>query len=157
MRLIDCGVELIGSIEAGRRLAEICLAGLGTVYVKQTDTSGPITHQVHVTTSAPVAACMASQYAGWTINPEGYFAMGSGPLRARARVEKELFGKLGYGEDGERRTGAGQDDRGRAALAAAGGHSRTPRVPRGGHHPGIPAAGRRGSARALGPGALCVP
>jgi methenyltetrahydromethanopterin cyclohydrolase len=25
--------------------------------------------------------------------------MGSGPLRARARVEKELFGKLGYGED----------------------------------------------------------
>jgi methenyltetrahydromethanopterin cyclohydrolase len=25
--------------------------------------------------------------------------MGSGPLRARARVEKELFGKLGYGEE----------------------------------------------------------
>jgi methenyltetrahydromethanopterin cyclohydrolase len=45
---------------------------------------------------------MASQYAGWAITPEGYFAMGSGPLRARARVEKELFGKLGYGEDASR-------------------------------------------------------
>jgi methenyltetrahydromethanopterin cyclohydrolase len=28
--------------------------------------------------------------------------MGSGPLRARARVEKELFGKLGYSEEAER-------------------------------------------------------
>ena len=45
---------------------------------------------------------MASQYAGWAINPEGFFAMGSGPLRARARVEKELFGKLGYREDVDR-------------------------------------------------------
>ena len=42
---------------------------------------------------------MASQYAGWAINPDGYFAMGSGPLRAKARVEKELFAKLGYAED----------------------------------------------------------
>jgi methenyltetrahydromethanopterin cyclohydrolase len=42
---------------------------------------------------------MASQYAGWAINPDGYFAMGSGPLRAKARVEKELFAKLQYAED----------------------------------------------------------
>ena len=45
---------------------------------------------------------MASQYAGWAIDPEGFFAMGSGPLRAKARVEKELFGKLGYAEEAER-------------------------------------------------------
>ena len=45
---------------------------------------------------------MASQYAGWAINPEGFFAMGSGPLRAKARVERELFGKLGYAEDAAR-------------------------------------------------------
>ena len=41
---------------------------------------------------------MASQYAGWAITPDGYFAMGSGPLRAHARVEKELFAKLDYAE-----------------------------------------------------------
>ena len=45
---------------------------------------------------------MASQYAGWAITPEGYFAMGSGPLRAKARVERELYERLGYGEDGPR-------------------------------------------------------
>jgi methenyltetrahydromethanopterin cyclohydrolase len=45
---------------------------------------------------------MASQYAGWAINPDGFFAMGSGPLRARARVEKELFAKIGYIEDAAR-------------------------------------------------------
>jgi len=45
---------------------------------------------------------MASQYAGWAINPDGYFAMGSGPLRAKARVEKELFEKLQYAEDAKR-------------------------------------------------------
>ena len=50
---------------------------------------------------------MASQYAGWAINPEGFFAMGSGPLRAKARVEKELFAKLGYAEKRHaRRAGA---------------------------------------------------
>jgi methenyltetrahydromethanopterin cyclohydrolase len=31
-----------------------------------------------------------------------YFAMGSGPLRAHARVEHELFEKLGYEEEAER-------------------------------------------------------
>jgi methenyltetrahydromethanopterin cyclohydrolase len=45
---------------------------------------------------------MASQYAGWAIDPEGFFAMGSGPLRAIAGVERELFGKLSYREDGSR-------------------------------------------------------
>src|SRR3989441_1042869 len=45
---------------------------------------------------------MASQYAGWAIQVEKYFAMGSGPLRAHARVEKELFAKLGYAERARR-------------------------------------------------------
>jgi methenyltetrahydromethanopterin cyclohydrolase len=45
---------------------------------------------------------MASQYAGWAIDPEGFFAMGSGPLRAKARVERELFAKLGYRENAVR-------------------------------------------------------
>jgi methenyltetrahydromethanopterin cyclohydrolase len=41
---------------------------------------------------------MASQYAGWAISVGKFFAMGSGPLRAHARVERELFEKLGYEE-----------------------------------------------------------
>ena len=42
---------------------------------------------------------MASQYAGWAISHEKFFAMGSGPLRAKAQVERELFGRLEYVEN----------------------------------------------------------
>jgi methenyltetrahydromethanopterin cyclohydrolase len=53
---------------------------------------------VLVSTDHPAASCMASQYAGWAISVDKFFAMGSGPLRAHARVERELFEKLGYEE-----------------------------------------------------------
>lgn len=56
---------------------------------------------VRVWTDHPAVACMASQYAGWAIKVEEYFAMASGPLRAQARVETELFEKLGYTEHAE--------------------------------------------------------
>lgn len=96
-RLIDCGVAAVGGTEAGRRLAEVCLAGLGTVYVKPGNAGGPAMQQVHVTTNAPVVACMASQYAGWEIKGDGFFAMGSGPMRAAAGREK-LFDEIGHRE-----------------------------------------------------------
>jgi methenyltetrahydromethanopterin cyclohydrolase len=44
---------------------------------------------------------MASQYAGWAISVGKFFAMGSGPLRAHARVERELFEKLQYEEQAD--------------------------------------------------------
>jgi methenyltetrahydromethanopterin cyclohydrolase len=96
-RLIDCGVKAAGSLEAGRRLAEVCLSGLGTVFLTPAKATGPSTHQVHVSTNAPVPACMASQYAGWEIKHEGFFAMGSGPMRAAAGRE-ELFSHIGHRE-----------------------------------------------------------
>lgn len=98
-RLIDAGVNVAGGLGAGRVLAELCMGGLGHVDLTPVTIDGESWSGVQVWTDHPAEACMASQYAGWAINPEGFFAMGSGPLRARARVEKELFGKLGYGED----------------------------------------------------------
>jgi methenyltetrahydromethanopterin cyclohydrolase len=98
-RVIDAGVEVPGGFGAGRVLTELCMGGLGHVELMPLTIDGETWSGVQVWTDHPAEACMASQYAGWAINPEGFFAMGSGPLRARARVEKELFGKLGYGED----------------------------------------------------------
>ena len=101
-RILDAGVDVAGGFAAGRLLAQLCMGGLGEIeYVPLTigDEAWP---GVQVWTDHPAECCMASQYAGWAINPEGYFAMGSGPLRAKARVEKELFGKLGYVEDASR-------------------------------------------------------
>src|SRR5262245_55750913 len=88
-RRIDLGGGIHGGLEAGRRLGEICMGGLGTVAI--TSASGlerwPLGVVVHSTN--PVIACLASQYAGWTIQePEsGFFALGSGPARALSRVE----------------------------------------------------------------------
>ena len=96
-RLIDCGMHARGGLEAGRRLAEICLAGLGQVDIGAGDPDifrGPA---VTVRTDRPVAACMAAQYAGWQIAAEGYFAMGSGPMRAAAGKEP-LFERIGHRE-----------------------------------------------------------
>jgi methenyltetrahydromethanopterin cyclohydrolase len=98
-RVLDAGVNVAGGLAAGRALAELCMGGLGHVDFVTLPIDGDGWPGVQVWTDHPAEACMASQYAGWAINPDGYFAMGSGPLRARARVEKELFDKLGYAED----------------------------------------------------------
>jgi len=101
-RVIDAGIAVPGGLAAGRWLAELCLGGLGHVRFAPITIGGESWSGVQVWTDHPAVACMASQYAGWAVDPEGFFALGSGPLRARARVEKELFGRLGYGEDASR-------------------------------------------------------
>jgi methenyltetrahydromethanopterin cyclohydrolase len=98
-RVIDAGVNVPGGLAAGLALAELCMGGLGHVAYVPLVIGGETWQGVQVWTDHPAECCMASQYAGWQINPEGYFAMGSGPLRSKARVEKELFAKLGYAED----------------------------------------------------------
>jgi methenyltetrahydromethanopterin cyclohydrolase len=97
-RVLDAGIDVAGGLAAGRLLAELCLGGLGHVDYVPLTIAGETWPGVQVWTDHPAEACMASQYAGWAITPEGFFAMGSGPLRAQARVEQELFAKLGYVE-----------------------------------------------------------
>lgn len=101
-RVVDAGVNVPGGFAAGRALAELCMGGLGHLEFTSLTIAGDAWPGVHVWTDHPAESCMASQYAGWAINPEGFFAMGSGPLRAQARVERELFGKLGYAENATR-------------------------------------------------------
>jgi methenyltetrahydromethanopterin cyclohydrolase len=101
-RVLDCGISAAGGWEAGLALAGFCMGGLGRIQYVPVTIDGDDWHGVQVTTDHPAVACMASQYAGWAIDPEGYFAMGSGPLRAKAAVETELFDRLGYREDASR-------------------------------------------------------
>jgi methenyltetrahydromethanopterin cyclohydrolase len=100
-RVIDCGVHVPGGFDAGLALSEICMGGLGNVALGPVAIGTESWPGLSVWTDHPMVSCMASQYAGWAISPEGFFAMGSGPLRAHARVEKELFAKLGYAETAE--------------------------------------------------------
>jgi methenyltetrahydromethanopterin cyclohydrolase len=101
-RVIDAGIAAPGGLGAGLALAEICMGGLGRVNYGPVTLGGEAWAGVQVWTDHPAVSCMASQYAGWAIEVDKYFAMGSGPLRAHARVEKELFAKLGYVEHAER-------------------------------------------------------
>ena len=99
VRLLDFGVDAEGGLEAGLLLARICLSGRARVELLPQDASLPTVPQIQVSTDHPVAACLMSQYAGWKVATDKYFAMGSGPMRAVARKE-ELFHHLPETEDG---------------------------------------------------------
>lgn len=107
--IIDAGINAAGGLEAGRIITEICLGGMGTVAILQSAYTDrwPLTVNVH--TSNPVLACLGSQYAGWSLSHEKYYALGSGPARAMAMKTKEgvtspveeLYKELGYQDQGE--------------------------------------------------------
>jgi len=93
--IVDAGIRYPGGLEAGRKIAEICMGGLGSVSLNTANTfqHWPATISVH--SANPVLACLASQYAGWSLSHEKYFSLGSGPGRALAGREP-LFEELGY-------------------------------------------------------------
>lgn len=94
-RIVDCGVHVPGGLAAGIALAEVCLAGLGQVEIVPCYSDLWHGSAVTVRTDQPIAACMASQYAGWQVAGEKFFAMGSGPMRA-VRGREELFADIGH-------------------------------------------------------------
>lgn len=93
--LIDAGAKVVGGIEAGLRMAEAAMGGLGSISAVMDRASEKWPFAVEVRSSQPVLACLGSQYAGWDLSNDRYFAMGSGPARALARVEA-LFTTLAY-------------------------------------------------------------
>jgi methenyltetrahydromethanopterin cyclohydrolase len=92
-RVIDCGSAVRGGLEAGRRFAEICMGGLGAVGFAPLDLHGRWFPGLTVITDHPALACLGSQYAGWRLDRDDYFAMGSGPGRALIRAE-DLYDDL---------------------------------------------------------------
>lgn len=111
-RVVDCGVTRAGSRGAGVLLARAALADLAEVWIEEASAS-PAHRRVRpaadpwggrcpwptvaVESEAPVAACLASQYAGWKVAEGKYFAMASGPLRA-AIGREDLFDDIGHRE-----------------------------------------------------------
>lgn len=104
--MIDAGIAAPGGVEAGLLAAEICMGGLGEVRLVADGRHG-WPDWLHVRSSQPVLACLASQYAGWSLSAskeetggKKFFALGSGPARALATKE-ELFAELGYRDDAD--------------------------------------------------------
>jgi methenyltetrahydromethanopterin cyclohydrolase len=100
VRLIDAGIETRSSAAAGATIAAICMGGLGRVRLRAGNGAWPTL--IEVSSAQPVLACLASQYAGWSLaatkeqtGGRKFFALGSGPARALA-CKEPLFEELGY-------------------------------------------------------------
>ena len=106
--IIDGGIDCLGSLEAGRRIAAICMAGLGEIHLRANPVFEDWPWHIEIATSQPVLACLASQYAGWSLSIDDparpgkqFHALGSGPARALAQREP-LFQELDYRDSAKR-------------------------------------------------------
>jgi len=107
--IIDAGIKVPGGLEAGRIIAEICLGGMGTVTISHSAYTDNWPLSVNVHTGNPVLSCLGSQYAGWSLSHEKYYALGSGPARAMATKLKdgklepveELYKELAYRDEAD--------------------------------------------------------
>jgi methenyltetrahydromethanopterin cyclohydrolase len=105
--IVDAGIAAAGSVAAGLLIGEICMGGFGTVGARSGAADGWPTW-LDVRSSQPVLACLASQYAGWSLSAskeetgaKKFFSLGSGPVRALAAKEP-LFEQLGYRDRADR-------------------------------------------------------
>ncbi|MEJ1168957.1 methenyltetrahydromethanopterin cyclohydrolase [Variovorax sp. CCNWLW235] len=107
VHIVDAGIEAPGSIEAGLRVGEICMGGLGHVHLRSGSDAEGWPTWLDVRSSQPVLACLGSQYAGWSLSAtkeetggKKFFSLGSGPARALA-VKEKLFTELDYRDNAE--------------------------------------------------------
>lgn len=86
--VLDCGVDELGSLQAGRLLAKLSLGGYADVDLVPAESNMVVDTAVMVSTDRPIAACLGGQYAGWPLSVDKFFAMASGPMRMlRGREE----------------------------------------------------------------------
>ena len=90
-KIIDCGVNVDGGYEAGLMFTDICMGGFGASSISVHKVNEIPLAFVDITTDHPAMSCLGSQKAGWRVNVDKYFAMGSGPARALALKPKKTF------------------------------------------------------------------
>ncbi len=110
VRILDFGVKTEGSIAAGLLLSKVCMSGLAEISLQTGNIESVGWPMVQVTTDFPARACLLSQYAGWEVKTDSYFAMGSGPMRANAGRE-DIFRQLDYREQHHRAVGVLEADK----------------------------------------------
>lgn len=97
--IVDAGVKAKGGLQAGRIITEICMGGCGKARITSRKYGKLELLSIFVHTDHPAIATLGSQYAGWQISEEGYFAIGSGPARALALKPEEIYREIGYRDD----------------------------------------------------------
>ncbi len=95
--VIDCGVEAVGSREAGLAMVRALTANLAKVSVVPLQLGGQTVEHVYLSTDHPTRALLGGQYAGQQVTGEKYFAMGSGTMRL-ALGQETLVEEIGCKE-----------------------------------------------------------
>ena len=109
--VLDAGVHCRGSLGAGRLLARLCLGDRAEVSLGPADATQLCSHQgVFVCTDDPLVACLGCQYAGWPVQSDDFFAMGSGPMRM-VRGREPVLEDLGLHEPAREITGVLEADK----------------------------------------------
>jgi methenyltetrahydromethanopterin cyclohydrolase len=97
--IVDAGVHVRGGFQAGKIITEICMGGCAKAYLTQQRYENLNLPSIQVYSDQPAIATLASQYAGWRINEEGYSAIGSGPARALAKKPRSIYEQIKYEDD----------------------------------------------------------
>jgi len=97
--IVDAGINVKGGFQTGKIITEICMGGCGKAQITYRNYGKIELPSILIYTDHPVIATLGSQYAGWQIKEDEYFAIGSGPARALALKPKEIYKKIGYKDD----------------------------------------------------------
>jgi methenyltetrahydromethanopterin cyclohydrolase len=96
---IDAGAIARGGFRAGKIITEICMGGCGRAKITFREYGELILPSIQIYSDHPAIATLGSQFAGWRISEQGYFAIGSGPARALAQKPQEIYQEIGYKDD----------------------------------------------------------
>ncbi|OQD58921.1 methenyltetrahydromethanopterin cyclohydrolase [Methanobrevibacter arboriphilus JCM 13429 = DSM 1125] len=101
--IIDCGVNVAGSLKAGEYYTKVCLGGLAEVGIS---IPGDLSEKfalpsVKIKTDFPAISTLGAQKAGWSVSVGDFFALGSGPARALAKKPAETYEEIGYEDDAD--------------------------------------------------------
>ncbi len=102
--IIDCGVTVKGSIEAGLYVARITAGDLINFSLSTIDYGGFTLPVLNAFSDYPVIATMGSQLGDWEVRYGEYFAIGSGPARALA-LDRSIPMAVGLKREELRRQG----------------------------------------------------
>jgi methenyltetrahydromethanopterin cyclohydrolase len=90
--LIDMGLKVKGSNEAGVLFSRVTLGGMATVNLGTWNMKEDLSFScVDVFVTEPLIACMASQIAGWQLGAGEFATIGSGPARAQAVIPTDYY------------------------------------------------------------------
>lgn len=94
--VLDMGQQAPGSWRAAAEYTLVTLGGLGAVSYEPFALGGRVLPAVRVMVDRPIEACVASQIAGWQLDPPGtpHAAIAAGPARALNQLHPDHYFEL---------------------------------------------------------------